>query len=125
MATQRAEMEIARTGEQGDVLCLRVQGTIRQDSIHPQRDPLPDALGSTGFGGKVLLDLSGVEFIDSSGFNWLLKQNRAFRDAGGAMALHSVPPLVMQIFSILRADLVFPIATDEAAALQRVREAKA
>jgi len=125
MATQRTEMQVVRTGERDGILCLRVQGTIRQDPVNRQRDPLPDALGSTGFGGRVLLDLSGVEFIDSSGYSWLLQQHRAFRDAGGAMALHSVPPLVMRVLSMLRADLVFLIAADEAAALQLLPEVKA
>jgi anti-anti-sigma factor len=125
MAAQRSDMEVIRSGEQGDILCLRVQGTIQQDPINPQPDPLPDALGSTGFGGKVLLDLSGVEFLDSSGYNWLLQQNRAFRNAGGALALHSIPPLVMRILSLVRADLVFQIAGDETAAMKMLREAKA
>jgi anti-anti-sigma factor len=118
MVTRRHEMQVIRSEERGEVLCLRIQGTIRQDMMNPEYDPLSTALGPAGFAWKVLLDLSEVEFIDSSGYSWLLRQSRAFRSAGGAMILHSISPLVMQVFTMVRAELVFQIAPDKAAALE-------
>ena len=37
------------------------------------------------------------------------------------MVLHSVPPLVMQVLGIMRAELVFHIASDEMVALQMLQ----
>jgi anti-anti-sigma factor len=125
MAAPRSELQIICSGEQGDILALRMLGTISEGPADPQKDPLLGALGSGGFARKVLFDLSGVDFMDSSGYSWLLHQNRAFRNAGGALALHSVPPMVMLVLSTVRADLVFRIAPDEAAAIRLLQESKA
>jgi len=49
-------------------------------------------LGASGHAAKVLLNLMDADLIDSSGYSWLLNQNSAFRQQGGTLVLHSVPP---------------------------------
>jgi anti-anti-sigma regulatory factor len=121
MSPQRRELEVVRSRDEGDILGLRLLGTLTEISVASNHDPLPGALGSSGYAGKVLFDLSGIDLLDCSGYSWLLKQHCSFRNAGGALALHSVPPQVMLVLTTVRGDLVFRIAADEAAAIQLLR----
>jgi anti-anti-sigma factor len=121
MAAKRRELEVIWMSAQGDVLCLGVRGSISRDRANPQPDPLDHFLGSQGHSLKILLNLMDADLIDSSGYSWLLNHNSAFREKGGSMVLHSVPPLVMQVLGIMRAELVFHIAPDEIVALQMLQ----
>lgn len=121
MAAKRRELEVVVNSAQGDVLCLGVRGSISRDRGTPLPDPLNDHLGSQGHAAKILLNLMEADMIDSSGYSWLLNHNSAFRDKGGAMVLHSIPPLVMQVLGIMRAELVFHIAPDEIVALKMLQ----
>lgn len=121
MAAKRRELEVVKVSEQGDVLCLGLSGGISRDKMNARPDPMEAVLGVRGHGVKVLLNLTAADLIDSSGYSWLLNHNSAFREKGGVMVLHSVPPLVMQVFGMMRAELVFRIALDENAALQMLQ----
>ncbi len=78
-------------------------------------------LGGDCFVQQVLLDLNHIDFIDSSGIGWLLGAHRRFRGAGGALVLHSIPPVVRHTLKVLRMDEVFRLAKDESAAHSLVR----
>ena len=84
-------------------------------------DPLSGHLGAEGYQGVVLVDLSGVTTLDSSGVGWLLQCQKRFRTAGGAFVLHSLSPFVQQLFDVLKMHLVLTIANDESAALDIAR----
>lgn len=118
MAAKRRELEVVKKSESDGVLSLCVHGSISRDKVNPVADPMNAVLGSQGHRAKVLLSLGEADLIDSSGYSWLLNHNSAFRAEGGDLVLHSVPPLVMQVLSMMRADLVFRIAADEGAAGQ-------
>lgn len=77
---------------------------------------LDSLLGADCFAHQVLLDLHHIDFIDSSGIGWLLGAHRRFGAAGGALVLHSVPPVVRQTLRVLRMDEVFRLAKDESEA---------
>jgi anti-anti-sigma factor len=117
MAAKRRELEVIKTSADGETLRLCVRGNISRDKANPQPDPLDVVLGADGHKAKVLLNLMEADYIDSGGYSWLLNHNRAFREGGGALVLHSVPPLVMQVLGVMRADLVFQIAPDESIAM--------
>jgi anti-sigma B factor antagonist len=74
-------------------------------------------------GGKtaVVLDLGGVEFIDSTGLSVLLNGLRRVTRAGGRMALVCTNPTVMRLFEITRLDSTFDILATREAALALVR----
>ncbi len=122
MASQRRKLKVTKAAEQGDLLCLQVWGDVVRDRVNPPPDPLVDFLGTRGHGVKVLFDLTETDFIDSSGYTWLLNHNTAFREAGGAMVLHSVPPMVKVFLDTVRAELEIAIASDESAARQMLRK---
>ena len=118
MAAKRRELEIIKMPSQGDAQSLAVRGSLSRDRASQQADPLDGLLNSQGHAGKVMLNLMEADLIDSSGYSWLLSQNSAFRQKGGAFVLHSIPPLVMQVLAMMRAELVFRIAKDEPEALK-------
>jgi len=58
---------------------------------------------------SLVLDLSGVMFIDSTGLSVLLTALRRVTRAGGAMALVCRNPTVLRLFEITKLDTTFGI----------------
>ena len=110
-------MEISVASDDGGVLRLRLAGSITQDDLWPFSDPMHELLGEQGYARKVVLSLADVEFIDSSGISWLLVRHKRFRQAGGRLVIHSVPPIVADVVKMLRLNLVFHLADDETTAV--------
>jgi anti-anti-sigma factor len=79
-------------------------------------DPLEALLGADGFGRMVLMDLERTTFLDTAAVGWLIGLHKKFRQAGGRLILHSVPPLIDQMFRLLKLPAVLRVAGDEAAA---------
>jgi anti-sigma B factor antagonist len=70
---------------------------------------------------QVVLDLSGVEFIDSTGLSVLLNGLRRVTRRGGRMALVCTNPTVLRLFVITRLDSTFKIVGSREEALAAVR----
>ena len=79
-------------------------------------DPLEALLGADGFGRMVLMDLERTTFLDTAAVGWLIGLHKKFQLAGGRLILHSVPPLIDQMFRLLKLPAVLRVAGDEAAA---------
>ena len=109
-------MEICIQSIDDDVAWFQLSGRIAQDSLPNDGNPLAQAAGQDVYSRRVLLDMEPVEFLDSSGIGWLLSMNRQFREQGGALALHSVPPLVANALKLLRLHKIMTIAEDVKAA---------
>ena len=69
-------------------------------------DPPPD---------RVVMDLSGVEFIDSSGLGALAASAKAL--GGGTLHLAGAQPLVLKVLRLTHMDRVFGLHDDVGAAL--------
>ena len=65
---------------------------------------------------KLVLDLSGVPYMDSSGVATLVEALQTQRKAGNKLVLCSLQPKVRGIFEIARLNMVFDIVSDSAAA---------
>jgi anti-sigma B factor antagonist len=70
---------------------------------------------------SLVLDLSGVMFIDSTGLSVLLNVLRRVTRAGGAMALVCSNPTVLRLFEITRLDSTFDIHAEVEPALAAVQ----
>lgn len=57
----------------------------------------------------VTIDLSRVEFMDSSGIGALLTVQRKLKGGGQAVALQNISPNILQILTLLRLDKVFAL----------------
>jgi anti-anti-sigma factor len=82
-------------------------------------NPLEQALGQDCYGRKVVLSLQKSGYIDSAGIGWLVMCHKRFREAGGCLVLHSIPPMVNHVFHLLGLTDVLNMADDEAHAEAR------
>lgn len=63
----------------------------------------------------ILVDLSGLEFIDSSGLAALVSGYKAAREAGGNLKLAGLTEQTRSLFAVTHLDRVFEIGADIAA----------
>ena len=77
-----------------------------------QPHPLEALLGQHWTNKKVLLDFDKTTYIDSSAIGWLINCQRKFKDGGGMLVLHSIPPTVMQILNVLKIGKLIPLERD-------------
>ena len=61
---------------------------------------------------KVIIDLKGVEYIDSSGFGCFLSVMKAARSNYGVLKFANPEPRVMELFQTLHLHTVFQIYDD-------------
>jgi anti-sigma B factor antagonist len=73
---------------------------------------------------SIVLDLSGVEFIDSTGLSVLLSGLRQVTALGGRMALVCANPTVLRLFEITSLDKTFDIFAGRSAACAHVVKAQ-
>jgi anti-sigma B factor antagonist len=66
---------------------------------------------------RILLDLSGVTYMDSSGLAVVIEALQSVLGYGGKFGLFGLQKSVLNIFEIARLDQVFEIFSDKAAAL--------
>jgi anti-sigma B factor antagonist len=81
-----------------------------------------EALDAVIAGGDaaIVLDLSAVEFIDSTGLSVLLNGLRQVNQRHGRMALVCTNPTVLRLFEITSLDATFEICADRATAVASV-----
>lgn len=70
--------------------------------------------------GKLILDLAGVSFMDSSGLSVLISAYKAVQAKGGDLVLLNLTPTVQSLIELTRLQQVFEIFTDKAAAIARL-----
>jgi len=97
-----------------------------EGEIHVSTAPEFSAmLSATVDGGRtsLVLDLTGVMFIDSTGLSVLLNALRQITRAGGRMAVVCSNPTVLRLFEITRLDTTFDIHAELEPALAMVQAA--
>jgi anti-sigma B factor antagonist len=86
---------------------LAVAGEIDHYTAAALRDQIGQLLARDRVG--IVLDMSGVSFLDSSGLGALLGAKKQIEGRHGSLALAAVVPHVAKIFEITRMDDVFDI----------------
>ena len=69
-----------------------------------------------GMPARVVIDMSGVEFCDSTGMNVLLSCLRRARERGGELEIAAPRPAVRKILQVTGLDSVFTLVPDAGAA---------
>ena len=64
---------------------------------------------------QIVVDMSGVEFCDSTGMNVLLAAHRRAREQGGDLELASPRPAIRKILQVTGLETVFTVLEDPAA----------
>jgi len=72
-----------------------------------------ESLTELGVGGHLLIDLSGVPFLDSAGLGALIGGVRRSREAGGDVAVYGARPAVARLLHTTGFDRVAPVTETE------------
>jgi anti-sigma B factor antagonist len=108
----------ART-EGNDIAILSLTGEVEVANASQVRDA---ALKLVSGGRKYLVvDLSGAEYMDSTGLGTLVGLHKRLRESGGQVLIAGALPRVRKIFDITGLTQVFRMHEDVSAALKEVR----
>ena len=90
---------------------MSVAGEIDLYTAPKLHSELMTALSATpGSPLRLVVDMAGVEFCDSTGMNVLLSCLRQARERGGELELAAPRPAVRKILSVTGLDAVFTVA---------------
>ena len=109
-------MHLKLVADQPDLVEVRASGRITPDTFSTENEPLARLLGANVYARAVALSLEKTDYINSSGVGWLLVCHKRFREAGGRLIIHSIPPLVLNVLKVLKMDRVFHLEPDMAGA---------
>jgi len=111
---------IASVRQKGDVTIVDIAGRFDASSASSVKAELQDLIsqGHT----RLLLNLSGMTFIDSSGLGALVSCLRKAAAGGGDLRLADVPAFCRSIFELTRLTRVFDIGQSEQEALSALAE---
>ena len=62
---------------------------------------------------NIVVDLSGVSFLDSTGLRVLLVAHQQLSSLGGTLVLRGTPPRVARVFQLARVDHIIPSVEPE------------
>ncbi len=117
LAPRNCGMKVTVQSESGDPVLLRVEGRVSQRDVEVD-DPFVDSLGEDAYSRQLVVDLSEVALLDSSGVNWLLVSQKRMQEQGGKLVLHSLSPIANNVLKVLNLHAVFQVAESEAAAVR-------
>ena len=91
----------------GGAALVRADGRIDMSNADAFKDTLSSAVSNAT--RAVVVDMAGVDYISSTGLRALMVAFRAAKAAGKGFGVAALTPLVMEIFTISRFNLVFPL----------------
>ncbi|HEV2673143.1 MAG TPA: STAS domain-containing protein [Aliidongia sp.] len=91
----------------GDAVLMTAAGRIDLSNAEAFKDALSAALATAK--SALVIDLAGVDYISSAGLRSLMIVFKAGKGQGKAFAIAGLQPLVLEIFTISRFNLVFPL----------------
>lgn len=103
----------------GDHVICRPVGELDAFTVGHFRDSLTEL----GGGERVLIDLSGVPFLDSAGLGALIGGVRRAREGGGDVAVYGARPAVARLLHTTGFDRVATVSESEQDALEALTEA--
>ena len=85
--------------ETGDIPVIYLEGEIDLDSVETFRWVVSDAMRGVS---QVVVDFTGVTFIDSSGTGLLVRFCLDYKAQGVQLQLRNIPPVVDDVFTMLK-----------------------
>ena len=98
-----------RTEEKGDTAIIYLSGDFDISNSSLVRDELKKLLDT---GKRIIIDLSGIRYVDSTGVATLVWGFRASQDKKIEFALRGVRGPVEDVLKITRLDSIFPRAEE-------------
>jgi anti-sigma B factor antagonist len=115
---------ILSTRYAGRVAIVHLQGRFTLGPalhrVKPRIDSVLSAKSSTG----LVLNLAGVDYIDSSGLGELVAIHASAMRRRAGVVLACVPARIQELLSITRLDGIFTLCADETSALQHLAQSK-
>jgi anti-sigma B factor antagonist len=110
-------MELKVTSRpQGEYVIMSVQGEIDLYTVPRLQRALASAL-EAGDPVRLVVDMSGVDFCDSTGVNVLLAAQHQARETGGDLELAAPRPAVRKILQVTGLEAVFRVVETPAQAV--------
>lgn len=103
---------------ENEAVIAAVDGEIDLKNSPELREALLDLI-NTQKPKKVILNLSKVQYMDSSAIAVLVESLQKLRKSGGKMCLTNLQPRVKGLLEIARLDSIFVLAKDEAEAMAK------
>jgi anti-sigma B factor antagonist len=103
--------------EQSGVTVISLEGDVDVTGAPELRDLLA---GTIVPGARILLDLTGVAFVDSSGVGVLVTAHRKAAEAEASFGLAAATPTVSRVFELTRTNRllsIYPTVSDGVSAL--------
>lgn len=72
---------------------------------------------------NILIDMAGVDFMDSSGFGTLLSATKPLRPVGGSLSLCGCNEAITRMLEITRLNTLFKVYKNREEALQQMQNA--
>lgn len=101
------EVKVRKSGTEATVT---IRGSIRIDVARRLRNELLEAIQGTT---RLVIDMSGVDYTDSSGLATLLDCMKRVEKAKGTMVLRDVQQQVMELFKLGQLDQIFDIESSK------------
>jgi len=94
-----------------DVTLIRVTGRIDHKTVKDFENALAPFLetGAPAADQKIILDLEGLEFLTSAGLRMLMIAAKTCAKQNRAIGVAALQPIVQEIFTISRFDLVLKV----------------
>ena len=110
------ELNLKVIDSPANILLLSINGRIKSGDIKPLENEFKRIC--KGPPVKLILNVQGVEAIDSSGIGELIKARKDILGKGGSVVLMGVNSRVEMMVKISGLDNYFPIAVTESEAIQ-------
>ena len=107
----------------GDAVLVSTAGRVDLSNADAFRESLERSLANTK--SALIVDLSRVDYISSAGLRSLMIAYKAGKAQGKTLAIAALQPLLLEIFTISRFNLVFPLFDTVRAAVEKLAPGEA
>jgi anti-anti-sigma factor len=83
-------MNISLRSNEGDTVEFEVAGRVHHRDLAQSTDILTELVGEDVYRRNILIDMSQIPMLDSSGVGWFLNRHKLCKEAGGQLVLHSL-----------------------------------
>lgn len=111
-------MKIENKTQDNGVQCIALKGDLDFNSAKKVREEFAKLTQKEG--AKLIMNLTDVRYIDSSGLATFIDLYQKMRRAGGKLAFFNVNQSVRSVFEIAKLDTVFQLTGTEQEALAKV-----
>lgn len=104
-----------------DTIVLSLSGRIDHSQSEALREAMaPHLARCTAALDRMVLDLSGLEYISSAGLRVLMLAQKQAKSQGGTLVVAALQPMIREIFEISRFSMIFDAFASVREALVRV-----